>query len=163
MTDHWVGKIFDTLEALGLWDDTLVVFTTDHGTMLAEHDFWMKNIMPLYNEIVRIPLIASLPGNKRAGTRTDALTQTIDLMPTFLDYFDADPPPHVQGRSLRKMLDGEGIRSDGIFGYFGMAMNVTDGRYVYMRNPVNEDAGSPVRLYRHALRGPETLVSERGL
>ena len=146
MTDHWVGKIFDTLDELGLWEDTLVVFTTDHGTMLAEHDFWMKNIMPLYNEIVRIPLIASLPGNERAGTRTGALTQTIDLMPTFLDYFDTPPPPHVQGTSLRGMLDGEGVRSDGIFGYFGMAMNITDGRYVYMRNPVNEDAG-PLYAY----------------
>lgn len=146
MTDHWVGKIFDTLDELELWEDTLVVFTTDHGTMLAEHDFWMKNIMPLYNEIVRIPLIASLPGNERAGTRTSALTQTIDLMPTFLDYFDTPPPPHVQGTSLRGMLDGEGVRPDGIFGYFGMAMNITDGRYVYMRNPVNEDAG-PLYAY----------------
>ena len=141
MTDHWVGRIFDTLDALGIWDDTLVVFTTDHGTMLAEHDFWMKNIMPLYNEIVRIPLIASFPGNNGAGTRIAALTQTIDLMPTFLDYFDVPPPPHVQGCSLRGVPDGETIRGDGIFGYFGMAMNVTDGRYVYMRNPVNEDAG----------------------
>ena len=146
MTDHWVGRIFDTLDDLGIWDDTLVVFTTDHGTMLAEHDFWMKNIMPLYNEIVRIPLIASFPGNKGAGTRTAALTQTIDLMPTFLDYFDVPPPPHVQGSSLRGVADGETIRRDGIFGYFGMAMNVTDGRYVYMRNPVNEDAG-PLYAY----------------
>ena len=146
MTDHWVGRIFDTLDDLGLWEETLVVFTTDHGTMLAEHDFWMKNIMPLYNEIVRIPLVASLPGNERAGTRTDALTQTIDLMPTFLDYFDTPSPPHVQGRALRKMLDGEAVRSDGIFGYFGMAMNVTNGRYVYMRNPVNDDAG-PLYAY----------------
>lgn len=48
MTDHWVGKILDTLEALGLYDETLIVFTTDHGTMLAEHDYWMKNIMPMY-------------------------------------------------------------------------------------------------------------------
>ncbi len=146
MTDHWVGRIFDTLDDLGIWDDTLVVFTTDHGTMLAEHDFWMKNIMPLYNEIVRIPLIASFPGNTGAGTRTAALTQTIDLMPTFLDYFDVPPPPHVQGCSLRGVPDGETIRGDGIFGYFGMAMNVTDGRYVYMRNPVNEDAG-PLYAY----------------
>ena len=141
MTDHWLGQIFDTLERMGLWDDTLIVFTTDHGTMLAEHDYWMKNIMPLYNEIVRIPLIASLPGNDRAGTRTNVFTQTIDLMPTFLDYFNVQLPPHVQGRSLKKMLEDNVGRQDGIFGYFGMAMNVTDGRYVYMRNPVNEDAG----------------------
>ena len=62
-------------------------------------------------------------------------------MPTFLDYFNVQLPPHVQGRSLKKMLEDNVGRQDGIFGYFGMAMNVTDGRYVYMRNPVNEDAG----------------------
>ncbi len=146
MTDHWVGKICDRLDSLGLWDDTLIVFTTDHGTMLAEHDYWMKNIMPLYNEIVRIPLIMSLPGNAQAGTRNDALTQTIDLMPTFLDHFDCPLPPHVQGQSILRTLEGHSEREDVIFGYFGMAMNITDGRYVYMRNPVNEDAG-PLYAY----------------
>lgn len=146
MTDHWVGKICDRLDSLGLWDDTLIVFTTDHGTMLAEHDYWMKNIMPLYNEIVRIPLIMSLPGNAQAGTRNDALTQTIDLMPTFLDHFDCPLPPHVQGQSIFQTLEGQSEREDVIFGYFGMAMNITDGRYVYMRNPVNEDAG-PLYAY----------------
>lgn len=146
MTDHWVGKICDRLDSLGLWDDTLIVFTTDHGTMLAEHDYWMKNIMPLYNEIVRIPLIMSLPGNAQAGTRNDALTQNIDLMPTFLDHFDCPLPPHVQGQSILRTLEGHSEREDVIFGYFGMAMNITDGRYVYMRNPVNEDAG-PLYAY----------------
>ena len=141
MTDHWVGKICDKLESLDLWDDTLVIFTTDHGTMLAEHAYWMKNIMPLYNEIVRIPLIMSLPGDVMAGTRSEALTQTIDLMPTILDYFGCSPPPHVQGQSIFHILDGQNTRQDLIFGYFGMALNITDGRFVYMRNPVNADAG----------------------
>src|SRR5262249_18577465 len=86
MTDRAVGRILDQLDEGGLWEDTLVVFTTDHGTMLAEHDYWMKNFMPLYCEIVRIPLIIHLPGGQRAGSRVSALTQTIDLMPTFLDY-----------------------------------------------------------------------------
>jgi arylsulfatase A-like enzyme len=141
MTDHWLGVLFDKLDQHGMWDDTLVVFTTDHGTMLAEHGYWMKNFMPLFNEIVRIPLILRLPGGERAGERISHLTQTIDLMPTFLDYHGCAMPPHVHGHSLRCVLDGEAVREDGIFGYFGKAMNVTDGRHVYMRNPVNEDAG----------------------
>jgi len=146
MTDHWVGKILDTLDEMGLWEDTLVVFTTDHGTMLAEHGYWMKNHMPLYNEIVRIPLIICPPRGQGAGGRVDALTQTIDVMPTFLDYFGCVAPPHVQGRSLRPAIAGETIREDAIFGYFGKATNITDGRYVYMRNPVNADAG-PLHAY----------------
>ncbi len=146
MTDYWVGKVLDTLEELGLWDETLIVFTTDHGTMLAEHQYWMKNLMPLFNEIVRIPLIMSLPGNEHTGLRVTALTQTIDLMPTFLDYFGCDAPPHVQGYSLRRAIAGETVRDDALFGYFGRATNITDGRYVYMRNPVNADAG-PLHAY----------------
>jgi hypothetical protein len=74
------------------------------------------------------------------------MTQTIDLMPTFLDYFGCEPPPHVYGKSLRRAIAGESLRKDGIFGYFGMAMNITDGRHVYFRNPVNADGG-PLHAY----------------
>jgi arylsulfatase A-like enzyme len=146
MTDHWVGKIFAKLDELNLWNDTLVVFTTDHGTMLAEHQYWMKNIMPMYNEIVRIPLMVRLPGGKKAGTRVNAMTQTIDLMPTFLDFFETQRPPHVHGHSVLKALEGKSSRQDGIFGYFGIATNISDGRHVYMRNPVNADSG-PLHAY----------------
>jgi len=141
MTDFWVGKILDRLDALDLWKDTLVVFTTDHGTMLAEHQYWMKNYMPMFNEIVRIPLVVHLPGGERAGTRVSSLTQTIDVMPTFLEYHGCPCPPHVYGHSLRRALEGETVRQDAIFGYFGKAMNITDGRHVYFRNPVHEDGG----------------------
>ncbi|HET6387248.1 MAG TPA: sulfatase [Armatimonadota bacterium] len=146
MTDHWVGKILDKLDELELSDETLIVFTTDHGTMLAEHGYWMKNFMPMYNEIVRIPLVMKLPDGAHKGERTAAFSQTIDLMPTFLDFFGADAPPYVHGRSLRPALDGGTVREDGIFGYFGKATNITDGRYVYMRNPVNADGG-PLHAY----------------
>ena len=146
MTDHWIGKILDALESQGIRDETLIVFTTDHGTMLAEHDYWMKNYMPMYNPLVRIPLIVCLPGSGLAGRRVNGLTQTIDLMPTILEFFDSPAPPHVHGHSLRRVLEGQTIRDDGIFGYFGIAMNITDGRYVYMRNPVNDDAG-PLYAY----------------
>ncbi len=146
MTDHWVGKVLDTLEELGLWDETLIVFTTDHGTMLGEHQYWMKNYMPVYNEIACLPLVMKLPGGERAGRRSAALTQTIDLMPTFLDYFGCPAPPHVYGHSLRSALDGTSSRRDCIFGYFGKAMNITDGQHVYFRNPVNADGG-PLYAY----------------
>jgi len=146
MTDHWVGKILKKLEDLKLYDDTMIVFTTDHGTMLAEHNYWMKMVMPMYNEIARIPLVVHLPRNAKAGTRVKSLTQTIDLMPTFLDYFECPRPPHVAGHSLLKTIAGAAPRQDAILGYFGMAMNITDGRHVYMRYPVNEDCG-PLHAY----------------
>ncbi len=151
MTDAWVGKILDKLEETGQFDDTLIVFTTDHGTMLAEHGYWMKNYMPMWNEIVHIPLIVKLPQNARAGQRVDHLTQNIDLMPTFLDFHGCEIPPHVKSQSLKRVLEGETGREDAIFGYFGKALNITDGRYVYMRNPLNEDGG-PIHAYTSMLQ-----------
>ncbi len=142
MTDYWVGKIFEKMDELHLWEDTLVVFTTDHGTLLAEHKYWNKAFMPLYNEIARIPLVIYFPGSERAGSRISALTQTIDLMPTFLDFYGCSPPPYLHGHSLKPVIfEGKNVRQDCIYGYFGTAMNITDGHYAYLRNPVNKDAG----------------------
>lgn len=143
MTDHWLGRLWDSLDRLDLWRDTMVVLTTDHGTMLGEHEYWMKNEMPVYNEIARIPMIVHLPIDARAGTRVSALTQTTDVMPTFLDYFDAPFPPHLHGTSLRPAIESNAAVHDAIvFGYFGMALNATDGRHVYFRNPTSLDAVS---------------------
>ena len=137
MTDRWLGKIWDKLDELDAWRDTMVVLTTDHGTMLGEHEYWMKNQMPVYHEIARIPLIVHLPGSRRAGTRVSTLTQTTDLMPTFLDYANAPVPPHLHGVSLRPALEAnQPVHDSLIFGYFGMALNATDGRHTYFRNPV---------------------------
>lgn len=140
MTDHWLGRLWDALDRLDLWKDTMVVLTTDHGTMLAEHDYWMKNQMPVFNEIARIPLIVHLPGDQRSGARVAALTQTTDVMPTFLDYFDAPMPPHLHGRSLRPAIEAnEAVHEAIIYGYFGMAVNATDGHHTYFRNPASLD------------------------
>lgn len=141
MTDRWLGRLWDKLDQYDLWKDSIVVLTTDHGTMLGEHDYWMKNEMPVYNEIARIPLIVHLPGSPRAGSGTSALTQTTDLMPTFLDYYGAPPPPHLHGTSLRPVLEDDTLVHDSIiYGYFGKALNATDGRYTYFRNPVQAES-----------------------
>jgi arylsulfatase A-like enzyme len=147
MTDHWAGKVLAKLEEIGQFDDTLIVFTSDHGSMLGEGTAWLKNYMPLYNPIAHIPLVMKLPGGQGAGQRRSGFTQNIDLMPTFCDYFGVTPPPHVQGQSLRPMAErGEPARRDGIFGYFGLAINIADGRHVYMRMPTCEDLG-PLNAY----------------
>ena len=151
MTDHWAGKVLSTLEELGLFEDTLIVFTTDHGTMLAEHQYWLKNYMPVYNQIASLPLTikpaASMNVEAKPGSRVSAFSQTIDIMPTFLDAFGVPLLPHVYGQSLLPALSGKSLeRTDGIMGYFGMATNYTDGKHVYMRNPVNSDGG-PLYAY----------------
>lgn len=138
MCDHWFGKLVDRLKELGMYEDTLIVLTTDHGYFLGERDFLGKNYMPLYNELARLPLIVRFPGGERAGEHAGQLTQNIDLMPTLLDYAGAPVPADVLGHSLRPIAtdpDAPG-RDYALFGYHAMDVNVTDGRHVYMRAPV---------------------------
>jgi hypothetical protein len=115
--------------------------------MLGERQYWMKIFMPVFPEIGQIPLVIK-PPRTRGPQRVAGLTQSTDLMPTFLDYFNCPKPPHVTARSVRPLLEGGTApwREDIIFGYFGMAVNITDGKHLYMRNPVREDGG-PLHAY----------------
>ena len=134
--DALLGKLLDAFDAQGLWDNTALIVSTDHGFLLGEHDFWAKNRMSLYEEISHIPLFFHHPAFGTPGARSSALTQTMDLAATFLELFDAGVPDGMQGRSMLPALRGEaGDRSGIIFGYFGGAVNVTDGRFVYHRYP----------------------------
>ncbi|MBN9306677.1 MAG: sulfatase [Devosia sp. 67-54] len=130
MCDELLGKLLDHFDAHDLWKDTALVVTTDHGFLLGEHDFWAKNRMTVYEELAHIPLFLHHPAHpERAGTRSASLTQTIDLAPTFLDLYDVPPAPEMQGFSLLGMCQGEQRRVAAIYGFFGGAVNVTDGRY----------------------------------
>jgi len=137
MCDHYFGRLLDYFDRHDLWRDTALILTTDHGFLLAEHDWWGKNRMPFYDEIAHIPLMIHHPAfADRGGGRRDALTQTIDLMPTILDLFGIAPPPEVRGRSLLPVLEiDRPVREAALFGMFGAATNITDGRYTYFRYP----------------------------
>ncbi len=150
MCDTYFGKLLDYLDRHGMWKDTAVVLTTDHGFLLAEHDWWGKNRMPFYNEISHIPLVIHHPAFARqAGSRRKSLTQTTDLMPTLLDLHGVPVPEGVEGRSLLGLLEAdEPIREAALFGMFGAGTNITDGRYTYFRYP--EDMTAQM-LYEYTL------------
>jgi hypothetical protein len=132
-----MGQLLDYFDAHDLWRDTALVVTTDHGFLLGEHDFWAKNRMNMYEEIVHIPLFIHDPRRMmRGGVRRSALTQTIDLAPTFLDLFGQPAAAEMEGHSLLPLLDADSVvRRGALFGYFGGAINVADGRYTYHRYP----------------------------
>jgi arylsulfatase A-like enzyme len=132
MCDSLLGKVLDKFDELGMWDDTALIVTTDHGFLLGEHDFWAKNRMNLYEEIVHIPLFFHDPRRSSAVPgRCSSLTTTIDLAATMLDLFEVEPPAEMQGISLSQSLSSDVLRPGVIFGYFGGAVNVTDGRHTY--------------------------------
>mgnify|MGYP001029681066 CR=1 FL=1 len=136
MCDHLLGKLLDYFDRHDMWKDTALVVTTDHGFLLGEHDFWAKNRMNLYEELAHIPLFIHDPRRPEcAGTRSAALTQTIDLAPTFLDFFNVEPAKEMEGFALTSMMAGEKRREGVLFGYFGGAVNIADGRYTYHRFP----------------------------
>lgn len=139
LCDFLLGQLLDYFDKHDLWKDTALILSTDHGFLLGEHDFWAKNRMNMYEEIVHIPLFFYHPDHAaKGGERRTALTQTIDLAPTFLDLFGAPKPAEAQGHSLLPILaQDRTLREGALFGYFGGAVNVTDGRYTYHRYPAD--------------------------
>ncbi len=148
LCDAQLGRLLDYFDAHDLWADTALVVTTDHGFLLGEHDWWAKLRMPVYNEVAHIPLFVHHPAHaSKAGERRSALTQTIDLMPTMLDLHGLTPPEEVEGVSLLGLLDDDTpIRDHALYGVWGSATNITDGRYTYFRFP-DDMAGQDIYQY----------------
>jgi len=136
--DEHLGRLLDKMDALDMWKDTMLVVSTDHGYLLGEHDWWAKLRMPIYQEIGHIPLFVHHPDHAdQAGQRRSALTQTPDLMPTFLESFGCEVPAPVRAASLLPCLsDASATLHDVVlFGYYGGAIHATDGHHVYFRYP----------------------------
>jgi arylsulfatase A-like enzyme len=142
MCDTWLGKFLDKMDEYKLWDDTLLIVNTDHGYLLGEHGWWSKIVMPCYDEIVHTPLFIHDPRYDKQGEARKALVQTIDLPATLLDYFHVPVPSNMQGKSLVSVIrEDKPVRDYALFGIHGAHVNITDGEYVYMKAPSDQDNG----------------------
>ncbi len=103
--DKEVGKIVNTLDSLKLWDNTIVIFTSDHGDGQGAHQWNQKTV--LWEEVANIPLIVCTPGNKKkASEKTEVLVNNgIDLMPSILDWAGAKTPHWCKGKSIRYAVE----------------------------------------------------------
>ncbi|MEC7566894.1 MAG: sulfatase, partial [Planctomycetota bacterium] len=99
--DAQVGKVLNSLKDAGIEDRTIVIFTSDHGYHLGEHDFWAK--VSLHEESVRVPLIISVPG--KAPAVCESFTELLDLYPTIASLCRLDVPERLQGKDVSAMLD----------------------------------------------------------
>ncbi len=102
--DDRLGDVFAYLDATGQWDDTLIIFTSDHGEQLGDHHLLGK--VGYFDESFRIPLVIKQSGSPRAGQIEDAFTESIDVMPTILEALGGAVPPATDGQSLAPFMTG---------------------------------------------------------
>lgn len=107
--DDQLGRVLQRLEERGLADNTLVIFTTDHGDMVGAHGCIGKSIFSFYDDLVRIPLLMRLPGRIKPGTVVKEPVSQIDFMPTIMDYVGLPIPEGIHGASLRPLVEGREV------------------------------------------------------
>ena len=106
--DQEMGRILECLDTYGLAENTLVLFTTDHGELLGDHGLWMKGPFH-YEQLVRVPTLLRFPAAIRAGQRTQALFSHVDIVPTVLSAIGLPIPGDTDGVDAMPMLTGETV------------------------------------------------------
>ncbi len=112
--DETLGKLIAELKQRGLWDDSVIVFTADHGESLGEHRLYFEHHYHVWEETVRVPLIVRLPQSEAGGPdpfrskRIDSLVSPMDLTPTILSYLNLPSDIRFDGRSLLPLMKGLG-------------------------------------------------------
>jgi arylsulfatase A-like enzyme len=116
LVDRWIGRILEKIDDLNLWDNSIVIFTTDHGISLGEHNRTGKTnindrdkrFWPIYPEIAHIPFMVALPGYP-GNIEVEAIAQPADILPTLFDLIgkpDITTPQPLHGRSFAPVLSG---------------------------------------------------------
>ncbi len=131
--DEHVGRMIERVRQRGELDNTLIVYSSDHGEMLGDHGRWGKSVW--HHPSSGVPLIVSGPG-VRSGATSDALVAMHDLAATFLDYARAAPLPSAESRTLRPVLSGQAARHrDVVTSTLNNWRMVFDGRYKLVIGP----------------------------
>jgi arylsulfatase A-like enzyme len=146
LIDAWVGRLIGALKEARLYEDTIILFTSDHGEYLGDHNLCYKGFFPCDSDC-GVPLILKAPGVE-AGTTCDALTGNVAVMPTLLDAAGLSIPSSVQGRSLLPVLHGTRPGDDAVVTYSeagpAWRLRTRDWAYVFRGDAVHD------QLYRLA-------------
>ncbi len=173
MADAEIGRVLGAIERSRFRDDTMIVFTSDHGEGVAEHRFVRKNF--LYDSAERVPFIASFPGELPEGkVDTENMISGLDIFSTFCDYAGIPSPPHARGHSLRGLFSGgrrhrrEALVVELGSGRCARSIRTKNFKYVkYYRDPVEQffdrrsDPGETKNLYRETAPAAEIETHRR--
>ena len=161
LSDKWIGILLDAVRNLGIYENSLIVITSDHGEPFGEHGMIRKAKPSLYEELVHIPLIIRHPECLGIKQRFDTFTQPPDLMPTLLDavgidakntelgwpgFEPKDPISTLTGRSLLPILSGEidSLWDFAVSAYYARQWSIRTKKWAYLMNLEGED---PPELY----------------
>lgn len=162
IVDKWVGAFLDAARELGFFDNSLIIFTTDHGEPFGEHGIIRKCRPWCHEELVHIPWLLRLPDGTGHGQRISALIETCDMAPTILDFLHIDVPEHMHGQSLLPLIRGQidGLREYAYSGYFNQQWSIRSHEWSLLV-PLDD---SPKELYHRRTDPKEqnNLASQRG-
>ena len=138
--DQRLCRLLDTMDRLRLWDDTLVIFTTDHGTYNGDHGRMGKLQTHEHDAVGHIPFILYHPRDGH-GERREQLVQLVDIYPTVLRAVGKPVPEGIHGVDLAPALADPSVhtRDYAVYGQFGASVSITDGRWVLHQSPVPEN------------------------
>ena len=130
MCDRWFGHLYETMRALGMLENTLLIVTTDHGHSIGDNNYIGKRGYPSGREVVDVPLIIRHPEGVGAGTTSDLLVQHTDISALALEFAGVEPPAPIDGKSFwsRALSGGPPIRDHVTVGW-GTAVTVIDDRW----------------------------------
>jgi arylsulfatase A-like enzyme len=153
--DAQVGRILKALDETGLAENTIVVFTSDHGYHMGEHGHYQKTT--LFENATRVPLIIAGPGVGSTGKTATTLAEMVDIYPTLADLTNLTPPKSVAGKSLLPALsDPSAQLRDSAFSQLGTGYSIRTSRYRYTE--WGEEASQGAELYDRST-DPEELVN----
>lgn len=136
--DRQVGKVLNALKKEGLENNTIVIFTSDHGYHLGEHDFWAK--VSLHEESAKVPLIISVPGKEPQVC--SSLVELIDLYPTITKLCGLDVPERIQGEDISPLLDDPTVQvREAAFSVNGRGFLLREDKWAYIQYAENASKG----------------------
>ncbi len=140
--DKWIGVLLSKLEEMRLWDDTIVMFLSDHGTELMDNGVFSKNIHGPRNYNHQIPWLIRMPGRAYAGTHIEPFVLSHDVFATILDLLGVEPPEPVQGRSVWPLVTGAetDLHGDTIITGWTRRACVRDREWAYIIDTIQPQA-----------------------